>query len=242
MTKFCVVVCKDILPQWILSTRASRFRRVAGATAILAVEMMLLAACGPVNARVNSRPAQLPTPTATPYVDLAAAPRPNFGVRFPADPLLIAPVATQPPTPLPELLLPAPTPTPEVLGDILTVGVASNVPDEWASHLLGLLNQTDRVTSANSSTRLQVLDQPELARTLVDLRPYAAATNPLVTRVLVAVARHRRATPLCDKSLARRSRRIAKRSWSRSWHARDCPHRISRRLRTPYLPPSQSPS
>lgn len=163
----------------------SRWLAVMGA--VLAAGMVLLAACAPVNSRAG-RPAQLPTPTVTPYVDLAAAPRPNFGVRFPDDPLLIAPVVTQPPTPLPATVLPAPTPTPEPLGDIVTVGISPSVPDEWAGHLLGVLSQTQRLTAANGSARLEVLDQPELARTQIALLPYAAATHPIVTRVLAAVA------------------------------------------------------
>ena len=163
----------------------SRWLAVIGAA--LAVGMLVLAGCAPVNPRAG-RPAQLPTPTATPLIDLAAAPRPDFGVRFPTDSLLIAPVATQPPTPLPPTILPAPTPTPEPLGDIVTVGISPSAPDEWAGHLLGVLSQTPRLPGANGSTRLEVLDQPELARTQIALLPYAAATHPIVTRVLAAVA------------------------------------------------------
>lgn len=157
------------------------------AGALLFVAVLTLAGCAPVNP-LAGRPAQLPTPTATPLIDLATAPRPNFGAQFPEDPLLLAPVATQPPTPAPTAQFPAPTPTPEPLGDILTVGIATTVPDEWAGHLLALLNQTGKVGNANGAATLQVLDQPELARTIVDLRPYAAASQPLVTRVLAAVA------------------------------------------------------
>jgi hypothetical protein len=156
-------------------------------SALLIAAVLTLAGCAPVNLRA-ARPAQLPTPTPTPFVDLAAAPRPNFGAQFPEDPLLLAPVATQPPTPAPTAQFAAPTPTPEPLGDILTVGIATTVPDEWAGHLLALLNQTGKVENANGIATLQVLDQPELARTTVDLRPYAAASQPLVTRVLAAVA------------------------------------------------------
>lgn len=152
-----------------------------------AIGLLLLSACVPVNPR-TSRPALLPTPTATPYVDLATAPRPDFGVRFPDDPLIIQPVVMQPPTPLPPALLPAPTPTVEPLGDIVTVGIDASVPDDWAGHLLAVLTQTPRLSGPNGSAQLEVLDQPELARTQIALRPYPAAANPVVTRVLAAVA------------------------------------------------------
>ena len=162
-------------------------RRDWTASVLLFAAVVALAGCAPVNPRAG-RPAQLPTPTATPFVDLAAAPRPDFGVRFPEDPLLLAPVATQPPTPAPAAVLPAPTPTAEPLGDILTVGIGASVPDEWASHLLGVLTRTQFIQGASGRARLEVLDQAELARTRIDLLPYAAVAHPLVTRVLAAVA------------------------------------------------------
>lgn len=162
-------------------------RRDWTASVLLFAAVVALAGCAPVNPRAG-RPAQLPTPTATPFVDLAAAPRPDFGVRFPEDPLLLAPVATQPPTPAPAAVLPAPTPTAEPLGDILTVGIGASVPDEWASHLLGVLARTQFIQGASGRARLEVLDQAELARTRIDLLPYAAVAHPLVTRVLAAVA------------------------------------------------------
>ena len=68
------------------------------------------------------------------------------------------------------------------------MGISPSVPDEWAGHLLGVLSQTPRLPAPNGSTRLEVLDQPELARTQIALLPYAAATHPIVTRVLAAVA------------------------------------------------------
>lgn len=162
-------------------------RRDWTASVLLFAAVVALTGCAPVNPRAG-RPAQLPTPTATPFVDLAAAPRPDFGVRFPEDPLLLAPVATQPPTPAPAAVLPAPTPTAEPLGDILTVGIGASVPDEWASHLLGVLARTQFIQGASGRARLEVLDQAELARTRIDLLPYAAVAHPLVTRVLAAVA------------------------------------------------------
>jgi poly-gamma-glutamate synthesis protein (capsule biosynthesis protein) len=158
------------------------------AAACLLLGALLLGGCKPV-----TRPAGglLPTPTPVPIVTAENAPEPPLaGVSFPEESAVIAPVATQPPTPQPtaELLLPQPTPTPEVITGPVTVGIAASVPEEWAAPLLARLNATAELPTANGPQPLNVLAGADNAPAQIVLVLGTQATQPLANRVLGAVA------------------------------------------------------
>jgi hypothetical protein len=158
----------------------------SAAAGSLLLTVLLLGACKPV-----TRPdiAVLPTPTPHPVVTAENPPAPPLGdVTFPDDPLAFAPIATQPPTPSPSPLLPRPTPTPETITGPVTVGIAAAIPEEWTAPLLAILNATHELQTGAGPQPLTVLDQPEYAQVQVLLLPAPAASHPIATQVLAAVA------------------------------------------------------
>jgi hypothetical protein len=158
----------------------------SAAAGSLLLTVLLLGACKPI-----ARPdiAVLPTPTPHPVVTAENPPAPPLGdVTFPDDPLAFAPVATQPPTPSPSPLLPRPTPTPETITGPVTVGIAAAIPEEWAAPLLAILNATYELPTDAGPQPLTVLDQPEYAQVQLLLLPAPAASHPIATQVLAAVA------------------------------------------------------
>jgi hypothetical protein len=153
----------------------------------LLLGVLLLGGCKPV-----TRPAisgLLPTPTPVPIVTAEnPPPPPQVGAVFPAESAVIAPVATQPPTPEPTPLLPKPSPTPEIISGPVTVGLAPAVPEEWAAPLLAILNATAEVQTTGGPQPLNVLTGADNAPAQIVLVQGNEATHPLAHHVLAAVA------------------------------------------------------
>ena len=152
--------------------------------------VLLLAGCKPVE-----RPATglLPTPTPVPIVTAENPPQPPLAdVVFPADSAVIAPVATQPPTPSPTTepapLLPEPTPTVETISGPVTAGIDPAVPEEWAAPLLAALNAMPQLQTPGGPQPLNVVDGANSAPAQILLAPGPQASHPLANRVLAAVA------------------------------------------------------
>ena len=152
-------------------------RRLLTGLLLTTLAAALLTAC---------RPVQL--------VESALAPLPPIGTSvFPTPTpapltLLLPPVVTQPPTPESTDAPLAPSPTLESLGDAVTVGLDASLPEVWATALLGRLTQTGEVQTATGPQPLRVLDQADLAASIVTLRPYTQATAPLAERIFAVAA------------------------------------------------------
>lgn len=151
---------------------------------IVVVAGLILSACRPV-----APPPPTPTLFQVSNADNAPVP-PQWGPFFPSDAIaaILAPVATQPPTPAPTPTLPQPTPTPEIITGPVVVGIDPAVPEEWAAPVLGLLNQAAEVQTSNGTQPLRVIDQVENAGAKVTLRPATEASHPLANRVFAVVA------------------------------------------------------
>jgi poly-gamma-glutamate synthesis protein (capsule biosynthesis protein) len=92
------------------------------------------------------------------------------------------------PSPAPHGPTPLPTPRPLVLSGPVTLAVTPGLPEEIAVPLLARLTQIGTVQATDGVYPLQLLDQPEAARTLLALVARRAAINPLAERFYAVVA------------------------------------------------------
>ncbi len=85
---------------------------------------------------------------------------------------------------------PAPTATlaPVVLNGPLTVALDPGLPEEWVGPLIGALNQIDEVKAANGLYPLQVLDQVDNAKVVIEAGSWGDAEVALAQRFFAVVA------------------------------------------------------
>lgn len=85
---------------------------------------------------------------------------------------------------------PAPTATlaPVNLNGPLTVALDPGLPEEWVGPLLGALNQIDQVQAANGVYPVQVLDQTDNAKIVIEAGPWGGSEVALAQRFFAVVA------------------------------------------------------
>lgn len=117
-----------------------------------------------------------PVPPATHFSEATETPETSY--RPPAR-------ATARPTATPS---PTPTSEPVILNGPLTVALDPGLPEEWVGPLLGALNQIDQVQAANGIYPVQVLDQMDNAKIVIEAGPWGGSEVALAQRFFAVVA------------------------------------------------------
>ena len=101
-----------------------------------------------------------------------------------------ATAGTQPTVDARPTATPAPTPTlaPVNLNGPLTVALDPGLPEEWVGPLMGALNQIDEVQAANGTYPLQLMDQVDNAKVVIEAGTWGDAEVALAQRFFAVVA------------------------------------------------------
>lgn len=97
-----------------------------------------------------------------------------------------APVPPAPYFPSPTFT-PAPTPTPEVVLGPITVALAADLSEDYATPLMARLLQIDTLMAADGEVGVEVLDRPDHATTRIRWQTLAAANHRLAQRYFAVV-------------------------------------------------------